>query len=98
MTHEPIHYVPVSEQYYARLIEELDGHPYSNQWSRADRCHFASDLNMLAESGDEAGPDSTLIPIAVDRIRDVADWLPGAVGFSPLDLKDLLMSYVQEDD
>ena len=42
-----------------------------------------------------AGPDSTLIPIAVDRIRDVADWLPGAVGFSPLDLKDLLMSYVQ---
>ena len=95
MTHEPIHYVPVSEQYYARLIEELDGHPFANQWSRADRHHFAADLYKLAESGDEAGPNTTMIPMAVDRVRDVADWLPGAIGFMPFYLVRLLNSYVQ---
>ena len=31
--------------------------------------------------------------MAVDRLREVADWLPGAVGFSPPDLVALLESY-----
>ena len=31
--------------------------------------------------------------MAVDRLREVADWLPGAVGFSPSDLVALLESY-----
>ena len=95
MTHEPIHYVPVNEQWYARILEELEGHPYANQWSRYDRVRLAGKLNALAGSGASSGPNDTLIPMAVDRIREVADWLPSAVGFAPVRMVDLLKSYVQ---
>ena len=33
--------------------------------------------------------------MAVDLLREVIGWLPGAVGFSPYELKLLLESYVQ---
>ena len=34
VTHEPIHYVPVIEQRYAQIIQDLEQHPARNQWSR----------------------------------------------------------------
>ena len=95
MTHKPIHYVPVVEQRYAEILEELEGHPYANQWSRNDRVSLASKLDALAYSVGQAGPTDTLIPMAVDRIHEVADWLPSAVGFAPVRMVDLLQSYVQ---
>ena len=98
MTNEPIHYVPVVEQRYAEIIENLEQHPARNQWSRKDRERLSSDLWTLAISGPQSGPGDTLIPMAVDRVREVAHWLPGAVGFSPSDLVDLLKSYVQPED
>ena len=95
MKHEPIHYVPVSEQRYAEILENLDQHPARNQWSRDDRVRLAANIEALANSANEAGPGTKTIPLAVDLLREVSDWLPAAVGFSPRDLKDLLMSYVQ---
>lgn len=94
-THEPIHYVPVVEQRYAEIIQNLKQHPARNQWSRLDRQRLGSSLTSLAHSGESSGPNDTLIPMAVDHINDVADWLPGAVGFSPSYLITQLESYVQ---
>ena len=95
MTHKPIHYVPVIEQRYAEIIQDLDQHPARNQWSRADRERLSGNLKALTISGPESGPGETLIPMAVDRVLDVANWIPEAAGFSPSDLIDLLKSYVQ---
>ena len=89
---EPVHYVPVSEQRYARIIQILKQHPYRNQWGRDERQRLASDIEALAQSFD-FDPGTQAIPMAVDRLREVADWLPGAVGFSPSDLEALLESY-----
>ena len=98
MTHEPIHYVPVVEQRYAEILQDLEQHPARNQWSRSDRVILATNLHALVNSTYEDGPGSTLIPMAVDHVRDVAAWLPGAVGFSPADLIELLESYVQPEE
>ena len=98
MTHEPIHYVPVVEQRYAEIIQNLEQHPARNQWSRSDRAALSIKFRALVNSVNQGGPGATLIPMAIDRVRDVADWLPGAVGFSPSDLIELLKSYVQPKD
>ena len=98
MTHEPIHYVPVVEQRYAEILQGLEQHPARNQWSRADRATLSTNLYALVNSTHQAGLGDTMIPMAVDRVRDVATWLPGAVGFSPADLIELLESYVQPKD
>lgn len=95
MTHEPIHYVPVSEQRYAEIIENLDQHPGRNQWSRQDRQALANAIDRLAISDQQEVAGDTMIPMAVDLVSEVADWLPTAVGFYPRDLTRLLMSYVQ---
>ena len=95
MDHEAIHYVPVVEQRYAEIIQDLEEHPARNQWSRGDRKRLSAKLIHLATSGPEAGPGATLIPMAVDRVRDVAGWIQDAPGFSPAGLVDLLKSYVQ---
>ena len=44
MNHEPIHYVPVIEQRFAEIIQNLEQHPARNQWSRADRYRLSSNL------------------------------------------------------
>ena len=98
MTHEPIHYVPVVEQSYAEIIENLEQHPARNQWSRADRQRLALQLGSLASSTHNLGPGDTTIPMAVELVRDVSRWLPDAAGFSPSGLIDLLKSYVQPED
>ena len=97
MTHEPIHYVPVVEQRYAEIIENLEQHPARNQWSLEDRRRLSVSLTTLANSSYQAGPGETLIPMAIDRVREVAAWVTGAVGFSPTVLIDLLKSYVQPE-
>ena len=97
MTHEPIHYVPVVEQRYAEIIQNLEQHPARNQWSRYDRIHLARALNKLDPRSVPIVAGDTLIPMAVDRLSDVAYWLPSAAGFSPSDLIELLKSYVQPE-
>ena len=95
MDREPIHYLPLSEQRYARIIQILEQHPARNLWSRADRMNLGSDIMALANSANEGGPGTDQITMAANQLLEVADWLPGAVGFSPPDLIDLLRSYVQ---
>ena len=95
MAHTALHYVPVVEQRYAQILEDLRQHPGRNQWSREDRQTLSINLHALANSGDQAGPTDTLIPMAVDRVRDVAGWVTDAVGFSPSQLITLLGSFVQ---
>ena len=95
MTNEPIHYVPVVEQRYAEIIQDLQQHPARNQWSGADRSRLSGHITSLAT--DPGGSGSTMIPMAVDRLIDVAGWLLDASGFSPPDLIDLLKSYVQPE-
>ena len=95
MPHEPIHYLPVVEQRYARIIEELRNHPARSQWSEADRAKLALGISALANSTDEVEPNDTTIAMAVDLLREVASWLPAAVGFSPHGLISLLQSYVE---
>ena len=96
MTHEPIHYVPVVEQRYAEIIENLKGHPYRNQWSRVDRVRLSANLRVLAVRGLQPPvPGDRMIPMAVDLLQDLANWLPDAAGFSPAILIELLESYVQ---
>ena len=96
-THEPIHYVPVVEQRYAEIVQNLEQHPARNQWSRLDRERLGSSLTFLMHSGESSGPNDTLIPMAIDLVHEVADWIPGAVGFFPYDLIALLGSYVQPE-
>ena len=97
-TNRPIHYVPVVEQRYAEIIQNLEQHPARNQWSRADRTRLANALSKLDPKLCPIGPGDTVIPMAVDLVRDVAAWLHSAAGFSPADLIDLLKSYVQPED
>ena len=80
MTHEPIHYVPVIEQRYAQIIQELEQHPARNQWSRKDRRQLSANLKVLASSGVQAVPGDTVIAMAVDLLRDVAGWIVDAPG------------------
>ena len=94
MTHEPIHYVPVVEQRYAEIIQDLEQHPARNQWSRADRGALADAILLLASSSG-GGEGDSFIPMAVDRLREVVNWLPGAGWLLPSDLIALLESYVQ---
>ena len=91
--HEPIHYVPVVEQRYAEIIQNLEQHPARNQWSRADRSNLSR--NIFALAYDQGGPGDRMIPMAVDRLHDVALWLPDAGWLLPSDLIALLESYVQ---
>ena len=93
--HEPIHYVPVIEQRYAEIIQNLEQHPARNQWSRFDRQGLASNLMELIVSGPQAGPGATMIPIAVDLVRVLAQRIRNVAGFSPADVTKLLTSYVQ---
>ena len=74
--HEPIHYVPVIEQRYAQIIQDLEQHPARNQWSRRDRQRLSSQLLELTISGPGSGPGDTLIPMAVDRVKEVGYWIP----------------------
>ena len=97
MSHLPIHYVPVVEQRYAEIIQDLEQHPARNQWSRADRYALARNITELTNSTTNLGPGETTIPMAVDRLRDVVQWLPHAAGFSPSDLIELIKSYVQPE-
>ena len=92
MRPEPINYVPVSVKRFACIIRILEQYKYRNQWGRDERQRLASDIEALAQSFD-FDPGTEAIPMAVDRLREVADWLPGAVGFSPPDLVALLESY-----
>ena len=95
MTHNPMHYVPVVEQRFAEIIEDLRQHPGRNQWSQEDRKTLSVNLYALADSANQAGPTDTLISIAVDRVRDVALWVIDAAGFSPSELITLLRTFVQ---
>ena len=92
MNREPVHYVPVSVKRFASIIRILEQHPYRNQWGRDERQRLASAIEALAQSFD-FDPGTEAIPMAVDRLREVAGWLPGAVGFSPPELVALLESY-----
>ena len=97
MTHESIHYVPVVEQRYAEIIQNLEQHPAKNQWSQGDRKRLSSNLIVLIASGAQSGPGDTLIPMAVDKLRDTAAWIKEAdvQGFSPASVIGMLKSYVQ---
>ena len=95
MTHEPIHYVPVSEQRYAEIIQDLEQHPARNQWSSADRYTLARHISELVYSAHNLGPGDIPIPMAVDRLLDVTQWLPGASWLLPSDFIALLESYIQ---
>ena len=90
-----IHYVPVSEQRYAEIVQYLKQHPARNQWSHADRLSLAAKLTALVESEHNLGPRDQTIPMAVDLLREVVGWLPGGVGFNPHELRELIESYVQ---
>ena len=98
MTHEPIHYVPVSEQRYAEILQDLEQHPARNQWSRTDRHLLAGHISALVESAHNLGPGDVPIPMAVDRLLDVTLWLPAASWLLPSDLVALLESYVQPEN
>ena len=102
MTNKPIHYVPVAEQRYAEVIQNLEQHPARNQWSRSDRISLAIDLGKLDPSNVPIVAGDTLIPMDIARVHDLRDWLlfkvQDGLGYEPADLIDLLKSYVQSKD
>ena len=74
MDREPIHYVPVSEQRYARVLQALEGYAHA-PWRHPQWCAIADDIYGIASSTDQLGPGDTPIPMDVDALRDLAKWM-----------------------
>ena len=91
---KPVHYVPVSEQLYARIIETLEQRPDPADWTPSLCSGIADDLAMLANSFN-MDPGTTPIVMAVDRVRSVAISLRSVGTINPPKLAACLASFVQ---
>ena len=94
---EPIHYVPVSEQRYARILETLEQAPDPQDWNHLRVCALADTLDALANSTDQLGPDDTPIVMDVNLLRTQADDLRHRDTINPPQLAARLASYVRRE-
>ena len=91
------HYVPVSEQRYARILQTLENHPAPLDWNRAGVTMLADSLDTLADSTGELGKNDTPIVMAVDLLLGLAINLRSAVRFNPPQIAARLASFVRRD-
>ena len=90
-----VHYVPVSGQRYARILQILEQAPDPLDWNHTKVCALADDLYALAT--DRPGVGETPLPMAVDLLRKQAADLRGRDTINPPQLAARLASYVQRD-
>ena len=90
---DPQHWAPVSEPRYAGIILRLRRSQPPAYWTRVERMRLADDIDGLALTADDPGPQS--IVMAVDQLRRVATGIRARQSFSPPRLAATLESYVQ---
>ena len=90
---DPQHWAPVSEPRYAGIIGRLRAQPSRAYWTADERTRMADDIDGLALSADDPGPQS--IVMAVDQLRRIANGLRARESFSPPQLAAALAGYVR---
>ena len=91
------HYVPVSEQRYARILQVLENHPDPLGWDRAMMCRLSGNIDGLVSSANNLGPGETPIAMAVHDLLTLADALFFASTINPPQIAAQLASYVRRD-
>ena len=91
------HYVPVSEQRYARILQALEDYPDPLVWDRALTSKLSRNIHGLIDSANNLGPGDTPIAMAVDDLRALAEGIFVAGTINPPQIAAKIASYVRRD-
>ena len=91
----PQHWCPVNSDRYRAIQDRLKAHPEREYWDAAKRTVLADDIDALALSSEDPGPDNLVM--AVDQLRRIANGLRVRRSFSPPQVSNALASYIKQD-
>ena len=91
----PQHWCPVNSDLYRAIQDRLKAHLERDYWDASNRTRLADDIDALALSADDPGPDNLVM--AVDQLRRIANGLRVRRSFSPPQVSNALAGYIKQD-